>query len=314
MPRKDFNTLAAELVETYADSQKVYANSLILTLFGDFIAAHGGEIWLGSLIKMVAPLGINQRLVRTSVFRLTEKGLLQSRQVGRRSFYSLTDTGYRQMSSAAERIYRYDDYQWDGNWCLVLTTLSNLEQKDRERFRNELLWLGFNRLTRGVYAHPMVKQAQVHKLAREMKIEDAVVVMRANATGDDPYRTAGNLIRYNFNFDMMKQEYQEHIDYFSDILAAAEQSREKSPELCFLVRLLLINRFRRILLSEPEIPLELMPADCLSHRAREITERLYRLVCNPAEEYFMQRGEADSGTLPAVDQEYLTRFGGIPVA
>ena len=314
MPRTDFNTLAAELVESYADSQKVYANSLILTLFGDFIAAHGGEIWLGSLIKMVAPLGINQRLVRTSVFRLTEKGLLQSQQVGRRSFYSLTDTGFRQMSSAAERIYRYDDYRWDGNWCLVLTTLSNLAQKDRERFRNELLWLGFNRLTRGVYAHPMVKQAQVHKVAGEMNIEDAVVVMEAKATGDDPFRVSGNLIRYNFNFDMMKQAYREYIDYFGDILAAAEATRDKSPELCFLVRLLLINRFRRILLSEPEIPLELMPADCLSHRAREMTERLYKQVCGPAEDYFLELGEADSGDLPPADQEYLTRFGGIPGA
>lgn len=311
MPKQDFNIVAKKMVENYASSNKVYANSFILTIFGDFICAHGGEIWLGSLIKMVAPLGINQRLVRTSVFRLTEKGLLQSRQLGRRSFYSLTDTGFRQFSTAAERIYRYDDYRWDGEWCLVFTTLSNLQSKDRERFRNELLWLGFNRLSTGVYAHPMVKLERVHKVVREMGLEDKVVVMRSRATGSDPFRVSSNMIRYNFNFDVMKDEYREYIDYFQGVLEAAQNNEEKSAELCFLIRLLLIHRYRRILLGEPEIPHELIPSDCLSHRAREITEQLYKLICNPAEQYFMQLGEADSGALPAIDQEYYTRFGGV---
>jgi len=313
VPNKDFNTLATEIVENYAGSNKMYANSLILTIFGDFICAHGGVIWLGSLIKLVAPLGINQRLVRTSVFRLTEKGLLQSRQVGRRSFYSLTDTGFRQFSSAAERIYRYDNYQWDGEWCLVFTTLSNLQQKDRERFRNELLWLGFNRLSRGVYAHPMVPLERVHKVVCEMGVEDSVAVMQARATGSDPFRVSGNMVRYNFNFDVMKDEYCEYIDYFQGLLEAAQATQNKSAELCFLIRLLLIHRFRRILLGEPEIPLELVPSDCLSHRARRITELLYKLICNPAEGYFMELGEAERGALPKVDAEYFTRFGGISV-
>ncbi len=303
------------MVGNYAKSHMVYANSLILSIFGDFISAHGGVVWLGSLIKMVAPLGINQRLVRTSVFRLTEKGLLQSRQVGRRSFYSLTDTGFRQYSTAAGRIYRYQDYQWDGEWCIVFTTQENLDQKNKQRFQNELDWLGFNRLSRGVYAHPMVKLARVHKVVREMGLEDSVVVMQANATGRDPFKVSSNMIRNCFNFDVMKAQYREYIDYFQDILEAAEASTEssveKKPEHCFLIRVLLINRYRHILLGEPEIPPELIPSDCLGHRARDITEQLYKQICDPAEQYFMQLGESENGPLPAVNEEYYTRFGGI---
>ena len=311
MPKTDFDTLATALLASYTASQKVHANSLILTIFGDFICAHGGVIWLGSLIRMVEPLGINQRLVRTSVFRLTEKGLLQSRQVGRRSYYSLTETGFRQFSSAAERIYRYHEYHWDEEWCLVFTTLSNLQSEDRERFRKELFWLGFNRLSRGVFAHPMVKLERVHKVVKEMGLADAVVVMRARTTGDDPNGVSGNMIRYNFNFDAMKEEYGDYVEHFNPLLEAARASPQKSPQLCFLVRLLLIHSYRRILLGEPEIPPELVPSDCLSHRARGLTEQLYKLICNPAEEYFMQLAEAEGGTLPTVDDEYFTRFGGI---
>ena len=40
--------------------------------------AHGGAIWLGDLIELLAPLGINERLLRTSVFRLVAQNWLQS--------------------------------------------------------------------------------------------------------------------------------------------------------------------------------------------------------------------------------------------
>jgi DNA-binding transcriptional regulator PaaX len=57
----------------------VRANSLIITVYGDMIAPHGGSVWLGSFINLVKPLGINDRLVRTSVFRLSKDGWLESR-------------------------------------------------------------------------------------------------------------------------------------------------------------------------------------------------------------------------------------------
>jgi phenylacetic acid degradation operon negative regulatory protein len=309
---KHFNKLVTEIIDTYAESQIVHANSLILTIFGDFVSAHGGTIWLGSLIKLVSRLGINQRLVRTSVFRLTEKGILQSKQVGRRSFYSLTDKGFRQYSSAAERIYRYHDYKWNGEWCLVFTTLENLPKKERERFQNELIWLGFNRLANGVYAHPLVALEEVHKVVKEMSLEDSVVVMQSRSSGDESLIASGNLIKSSFNVFAMKEEYQEHIDFFKGILKSAESSAQKSDEACFLIRLLLIHKYRRILMREPEIPHELMPAECLSHEAREITERLYKLICNQAEDYFMEIAESESVNLPEVNAEYFTRFGGIP--
>ena len=54
------------------------AKSLVMTVFGDAIAPRGGSVWLGSLISLLDPLGISERLVRTSVFRLTEEGWLEA--------------------------------------------------------------------------------------------------------------------------------------------------------------------------------------------------------------------------------------------
>ena len=61
------------------------ARSLIVTVWGDALAPHGGEVWLAGLIRLLAPLGLNDRLVRTSVFRLARDGWLAGETRGRRS-------------------------------------------------------------------------------------------------------------------------------------------------------------------------------------------------------------------------------------
>ncbi len=312
MANNDFYTQVKKFIESFSESRVVCANSLILTIFADYICSHGGTIWLGSLIKLVAPLGINQRLVRTSVFRLTEKGMLQSQQKGRRSFYSLTEKGFRQLSIAAERIYRYHDSGWDGEWRLVLTTLKPVDKDVKERFNKELTWLGFKRLSSGVFAHPTVSLDLVRKVITEMQLEDSVVTLQAKSMDKNPLGSSTNLIKHCFNTDAMKLEYREFIQLFETLIPIAENSGERNEELCFLLRTLLIDKYRRILLTELELPPELVPEDCLSHQARAVTEKLYKLICIPAEDFFMRISESANGVLPPVDKEYFTRFGGLP--
>ncbi|MDN5872183.1 MAG: phenylacetic acid degradation operon negative regulatory protein PaaX, partial [Nitrococcus sp.] len=63
--------IVEQLSEEFRACRPVRAGSLIITVYGDAIAPRGGTVWLGSLIALLTPLGLNQRLVRTSVFRLS---------------------------------------------------------------------------------------------------------------------------------------------------------------------------------------------------------------------------------------------------
>ncbi len=129
------------LIAEFQSRPTVRAGSLITTIFGDAIAPRGGVVWLGSLIEAMSELGISERLVRTSVFRLAKDGWLQSNQVGRRSYYSLTEEGRERFEQATHRIYAEPSSQWDGTWCLVL--LSGLDVADKDIVRKEAAWLGF---------------------------------------------------------------------------------------------------------------------------------------------------------------------------
>src|SRR5215469_14655110 len=122
------------------------AKSLIVTLFGDAVLPHGDSIWLGSLIRLAAPFGINERLVRTAVHRLSREGWLESRPLGRRSAYGATTIGRQRVEDATRRIYAAGPPRWDGSWCLVLAPPAALAKPARETLRRELGWLGFGAL------------------------------------------------------------------------------------------------------------------------------------------------------------------------
>ena len=55
-------------LDDFRQQGRVQAGSLIISVFGDAVLPRGGRIWLGSLIRLLEPLELNERLIRTSVF------------------------------------------------------------------------------------------------------------------------------------------------------------------------------------------------------------------------------------------------------
>ena len=114
-------------IDQEKNAEPLRAKSLLMTLFGDAIAPHGGSIWLGSLIELMAPFGVSDRLVRTSVFRLTEEGWLASSRSGRRSAYSITDDALKRFGKAYRRVYAPLEPAWDGYWVLLFANHADLD-------------------------------------------------------------------------------------------------------------------------------------------------------------------------------------------
>ena len=100
-------TLASvqQRLEALHQPSRIAAGSLIVSFLGDAVLPRGGAIWLGSLIGLMEVLGLNERLVRTSVFRLVKDEWLQTETVGRRSNYLLTPVGRRRFEEASAHIY-----------------------------------------------------------------------------------------------------------------------------------------------------------------------------------------------------------------
>ncbi len=295
-------------------SHPVRANSLIITIYGDAIAPHGGSVWLGGFIRLVEPLGLNPRMVRTSVFRLSREKWLVSEQIGRRSFYSLTATGRRRFEHAYRRIYDDPRRQWDGDWQIVMTAGGGLPPAQRDSLRRELLWEGFGIIGPGILARPYADSDSLLDILQGTGAHDKVVVMQARTLGTLASRPLQELVRTCWNLDAIALDYKRFIDSFRPVVRAMRSARELDPEQCFVVRTLLIHEFRRVQLRDPQLPHQLLPQDWPGDVARALCAELYALVQCGTERHLLHSLETANGPLPEAAPYFYSRFGGILTA
>jgi phenylacetic acid degradation operon negative regulatory protein len=249
----------------------ISSTTLLVTFFCDVMTQHDGEIWLGSIVHALAPLGINDRLARTAVFRLVKDGWLESRKQGRRSFYRLTPTGQSYYQRAARRIYATESPDWNGNWDLLFTSLA--PEKKREPLKRGLLWLGYGRMAAGVYALPGNESQALAELLKDLALEGSIVHMRARADDSDSLR---KLVLSRWKLDDLRKRYKEFTSLYLQTLEASQNKKAASGHNIFLLRILLIHEYRRILLSDPELPATMLPANWEAYTARSLTGDIYR--------------------------------------
>ena len=300
----------AEWIARFLAERPVRANSLIITVYGDMIAVHGGTVWLGSFIRLVAPLGMNERMVRTSVFRLIKEQWLIAEQLGRRSYYSLTALGRRRFEHAYRRIYEAPPTDWNGQWQLLLAG-SSLPPAAREALRKELLWEGFGSIAPGVLAHPSANLASLMDIVDDSGCRDHVVLLQAQAIGKATGKALQELVHQCWGLASLAADYKHFIERFRPALAAMRSARRLDPEQCFVLRTLLMHEFRRVQLRDPQLPQQLLAADWPGHTARRLCQDIYRLIHSGAREHLMAVLETAQGPLPAPAPYFYTRFGGL---
>lgn len=297
------------LVSEFSSRPTIRAGSLIISVFGDAILPRGGTVWIGSLIRALADFGVNERLVRTSVFRLTKENWLEANQVGRRSYYSLSDVGVRKFEQATSRIYGDPRQSWNGDWCLVL--LAGLDSETKESIRKELGWLGFGAISTNVLAHPTPDITALEATLARTGIEDEVVAMRGRTLGEKQDTAMRSLVHKSWNLDDIDTRYAGFVKQFRPVFRAVRKIGQPDPRLAFQIRTLLIQEYRSILLRDPLLPAELLPRAWNGTAAYQTCQELYRLVFRSADQHLTEAFENAQGSLPIAAREFYERFGGL---
>lgn len=285
------------------------AKSLIFTVYGDAISHRGGNAALGSVIALLAPLGVVERTVRTSMHRLAQEGWLQTRAHGRRSDYRLTESGARRVNAAHERIYAQTQRPWDGQWTIVAPGAAPLAAVARELLHRELGWLGFGQLASGVLLHPDPDEAALRALLAEAGQQ--VLVVRGPAAPWVAPEGFHELVRAGWDTARLAADYEAFLDAFRPVWLSLQRDDAIEPEIAFAVRTLLMHGYRRALLRDPMLPDELMPRGWPGAAARALCRNLYRRVEAAAERHVDAVLQTAEGPVPDAAPSYHARFGGL---
>ncbi|HET9046960.1 MAG TPA: phenylacetic acid degradation operon negative regulatory protein PaaX [Casimicrobiaceae bacterium] len=287
------------------------ARSLIVTVWGDALAPHDGRVWLATLIRLMAPFGLSERLVRTSVFRLARDGWVAGETHGRRSRYRLTSDGARRFAHAHQRIYAPADEEWNGEWEMVVAPPDGAPAARRQALRDELAWEGFAALAPAVFARPAHGGSTAHRILAALGVADGAMVLRVR---DDPDALGVLEARAANTWPLraLAADYRKLIARFGMVIDRFRSTPQaQDAEQCFVVRTLLIHAYRRVLLRDPQLPPSLLPAEWPGAAAYALTRDFYRLTHAVAERHLAATFAADGEVLPPADATFYNRFGGL---
>ena len=285
------------------------APSLTITVWGDAIAPHGGAVMLPGLIRLLEPFGVNERLTRTSVFRLARERWLAAKRIGRRSLYRLTSSGAKRFEQAYRRIYAAPADSWDDAWELVIA--DGLPARRREALRDELHWEGFGMLATGVYARPV----QTGNSVPLALAEHGARIIAVRATDDASLQGSSlvSAVPRAWDLTAIAADYRKFLRRFGGVIDRFRIASigARDPEQCFIVRTLLIHEYRRVLLRDPRLPVALLPLDWPGGAAYTLCRDFYQLAHRCAERHLAAVLEGPNGALPPANAAFYERFGGL---
>lgn len=264
---------------------RISPRMMLFTLYGDYIYHRGGEIWVGSLIRLIQSFGIGEQSVRSELMRMCRKGYLIVRRLGKRSYYSLSDRGKEIIEAGARRIFNRNRGPWNGRWVVITYSVPEQQRQMRDRLRQDLAWLGFGSLTPGVYVSPWEHPEDFPNLLSRYRELGQIQVFNADNVGPDDdlalVARCWNLPSIHKQYGDFLREWQPRLDRF-----LSNNGSSLSDEQCFVERYLLAHDYERFPLLDPGLPAELLPADWQGDRAAQVFQTYHEALQARAMRFF----------------------------
>lgn len=240
-------------------------------------------MWLGTVLKFFDALGIADGVVRTAMSRLAADGWLERSRVGRNSFYRLAAKGHETFRQATEHIYNPRPPRWDGYFDFVISNGG-----DRDVVRAAMSEAGFG------------------GLAGDMWIAPAGRALPSGASGGFRLRLSGDndtnraLAARVWPVDEMKTAYERFLAAFTPLRDALNATAALDECDAMVARVLLVHEYRRIVLRDPMLPVDILPEQWPGTAARTLCADIYEQVVPASERWLDANAVGEDGApLPA---------------
>ena len=255
--------------------------AMLFTLWGDYVVHRGGEVWVGTLIRIAAEFGLSELALRSVLGRMARSGWLEATRHGNRSYYRLTRHGQALIAEGTSRIFRPHREPWDGEWHLVTYSIPEAQRELRDQFRKRLTYLGFGSLAAGAWISPHDLRDEVAELGAELEVAANIDQFRgAYLRPEDAPALAARV----WPLDQLAAAYRAFARRWQGV--AAEAAAGLPEPRAFVLRFWLIHEYQRFFLEDPDLPPELVPSDWPGRDAQELFETLHDRLAPGANRFF----------------------------
>jgi phenylacetic acid degradation operon negative regulatory protein len=244
-----------------------------VTLLADYTLRTRGWLPSAANVALLGEAGISAGNARTTLSRLTHRGVLESSQRGRNTAYRLTPSAATSLSTGGSALAGFTERaeSWDGQWTLVAFSLPHSADAQRRALRGRLRWLGFGLLYDGLWISPQALPTRKEKELAQISA-GAMTVFRAQRVEFAEGATRDPLAAWDLA--AIAGVYEAYVDRWAALLPRVRAGDITGPE-AVRVRTEVMDAYRQFVVLDPRLPQELMPAGWPRPRAREVFVAVY---------------------------------------
>jgi phenylacetic acid degradation operon negative regulatory protein len=259
------------------------AQNLAVTLVADYTLRTRAWLPSASIVALLEDEGIGNGAARTAISRLYRSQILETTRDGRYSSYRLTTAAAANLSAGGAWIARFATRAepWDGFWTLVSFSFPQDQRGRRRALRGQLRWLGFAPLYDAVWVSPDAPNPIVKERLTATTL-GTVTMFRAHQEG---LATPANRDPIDaWDVAAIAKRYNTFIRHWEPMLPGI-RAGQVSGAAAVQARTEIMDDYRKFPLVDPELPIELMPANWPRARAREVFVAVYDGLAGAAQEH-----------------------------
>lgn len=204
-------------------------------------------------------LDVKKSTLRPAVYQALKTREIEKVIQDGEPYFKITSQGKKHLTRLFP-IYKLASSGWDRRWRVVIFDIPELNKKTREYLRRKLISLGFGRLQKSVYISPLDVLVDVKEYLRSLDLYGKVVVFEAKEVFVKDQRVVAE---YVWGLGKLNERYLRLID---EIYGKNECDEEE-----WQVRKKEIKKeFFEIILNDPILPKELLPADWCGDTAKKL--------------------------------------------
>ncbi|QSR24151.1 PaaX family transcriptional regulator [Nocardioides aromaticivorans] len=253
------------------------SRTVVVTFLGAIVRPMGDWMPIAGAVDLMTQVGVDAASLRTAVFRLKERGWLESQTRHGARGYALTDHALATLTAGDEVIWHArQPADLHAGWCIINFSVPESIRSKRYQLRSHLSALGFGNIGTAMWIAPARMRGAAEQAVAELGLDKHAAIFVGDYVGTQDLT---GLLYESWDLAGIDRSYREFIDEYADIAPPSE------PRPAFATYLGLVDHWRRLPFRDPGLPREVLGSDWSAPEATAVFERLVATLEKPAIEH-----------------------------
>lgn len=250
------------------------ARRILVTLLSLFVYPDPRPCPSLAFIEALGLLGYDAGTARMALSRARGAKWLESQRDGRRTLWTLSETGRTLLTAGRQRLVTLEKppYDWDRRLLVLHASVPEDRRSVRYVLQNRLSWLGFGRLSPGTWISFRVEaEPDVAALLNDLDLPDGILFIATPGLAGDMTRMAHRA----WDLEGLANRYKSFVKEYAETTVYGGDD-------ALVVYSRMVTDWRAFPFLDPTLPREIAPADWPGREAIHLYRDLSRTLRKPA--------------------------------